>query len=187
MSVTYTDDTVSPTTNDTYVPAYARKPVRQKKVRTWMVLAPIAAVALIGGGAFMLMNNGGETAQPLVEPAAAPAASPMTPAAPATEAAAAPMTSAATPTPVAATSALAPVVREAAPARRTAPVAARSESTPATTAPRIDMPAQPSGPQPYAAATSSLNTATDDAATVAPTVTPPSAPAAPAIVVAPLN
>jgi hypothetical protein len=186
MSVTYTEDTVSPIADDTYVPAYARKPVRQKKVRTWMVLAPIAAVALIGGGTFMLINNGGETAQPLVEPAAAPAASPMSPAVSATEAAAAPMTAAAAPAPVAAASAPAPVVREAAPVRRAAPVA-RRESASVTAAPRVETPAQPSGPQPYAAATSSLNTATPAPAVAAPAVTPAPAPAAPAIVVQPLN
>lgn len=186
MSVTYTDDTVAPTVNDAFVPAYARKPVRQKKVRTWMVLAPIAAVALIGGGAYMLMN-GGETAQPLVEPAATPVSSPMTPAAPTTQAAMSPMTAAAAPAPVAATAPPSPAVREAAPVRRASPVAARRESAPVASAPRVEAPAQQAGPQPYAAATSSLNTATP-APRVTPAVTTPApTPAAPAITVQPLN
>ncbi|MET0445611.1 MAG: hypothetical protein ABW151_13645, partial [Pseudorhodoplanes sp.] len=55
MSVTYTDDTVAPTSENVYVPSFARRPAKQKKVRAWMILAPIAAVALIGGGAAMLM------------------------------------------------------------------------------------------------------------------------------------
>ena len=72
MSVTYTDDTVTPINEDVYVPAFSRRPAKQKKVRAWMILAPIAAVALIGGGAAMLMSSGGEPAQPLAEPAPAP-------------------------------------------------------------------------------------------------------------------
>lgn len=187
MTVTYTDDTVAPAVNDTYVPAYARKPVRQKKVRTWMVLAPIAAVALIGGGAYMLMNSGGETTAPLVEPVSAPVASPMV-AAPTTEAAAAPMTATATPAPVEA--APAPVARTVAPVRSAPPVA-RRESTPvrSTPTPRVEAPAEPTGPQPYAGA-ASLNAATPAPRVATPAVTPSApatAPAAPAIVVQPLN
>jgi Meckel syndrome type 1 protein len=171
--------------NDTFVPSYARKPVRQKKVRTWMVLAPIAAVALLGGGAYMLMDNG-ETAQPLVEPASAPTASAMAPTVPTTEAALAPMTSAATPAPIEATPA--PVTRTSAPVR-TAPLVARRESAPvrsgaagSASAPRIETPAQPAGPQPYGA-TSSLNTATPAPRMANPSVGAP----APAITVQPLN
>ena len=65
-----------------FVPVYARRGRAargsQKKVRTWMILAPIAGVALIGGGALMLMNNGGAETTPLAEPAVAPAAAPIT-------------------------------------------------------------------------------------------------------------
>lgn len=182
MPVTYTDNTVAPSADDAFVPAYARKPARQKKVRTWMVLAPIAAVALIGGGAYFLMN-GGENAQPLVEPAATPVSSPT---APTTEAAAAPMTTAATPAPVMAASVPTPAVRETAPVRREAPVAARRESAPVASTPRAQAPVQPSGPQPYAAATSSLNTATPSPRVATPSAPAPT-PAAPAITVRPLN
>jgi len=174
MSVTYTDDTVTPINEDVYVPAFSRRPAKQKKVRAWMILAPIAAVALIGGGAAMLMSSGGEPAQPLAEPAPAP--TPMvqpTPIAPAPVAAA----------PVEATPA--PVVREAAPA----PVA-RREAAPVRSAPRaaprVEAPA-PTGPQPYSGATSSLNATTPAPRIVTPSIPAPTPAPAPVIVVQPLN
>jgi hypothetical protein len=179
MSVTYTDDTVAPTSEDVFVPSFARRPAKQKKVRAWMILAPIAAVALIGGGAAMLMNSGGEPAQPLAEPAPAP--TPMVAPAPLTQAPVAAAPVVATP---------APVVREAAPVRA-APVA-RREAAPVRSAPRaaprVETPA-PTGPQPYGGATSSLNATTPAPRIVTPSIPAPTpAPApAPVIVVQPLN
>jgi hypothetical protein len=182
MSVTYTGDTVAPTSEDVYVPSYARRPAKQKKVRTWMILAPIAAVALLGGGAYMLMNSGNDAAQPLAEPeTAAPIATPMVPASPAPVAA------------VPVDTAPAPVVREAAPVRAAPPVArresapVRSATRPVTT-PRVETPTQ-TGPQPYGGATSSLNAPVPAPRIVTPSIPAPTpAPApAPVIVVQPLN
>lgn len=188
MSVTYTDNTLN-NTNDTtdFVPAYARGTRRKKPVRTWMILAPIGALALIGGGAAMMLQ-GGESPTPLAEPApvaAQPlAVQPLTPAAP-LESSTLPdnaSASIAPPTP-------APVVseRRADPApvvqrRQSAPVERRAE--PVQAAPSVETAPEPIGPQPYTA-TQSLN-----AAPTAPT-TAPAAPApatrAPAIQTAPLN
>jgi hypothetical protein len=158
MSVTYTGETVAPTSEDVFVPSFARRPAKQKKVRAWMILAPIAAVALIGGGAAMLMNSGGEPAQPLAEPAPAPMVLP-TPA---------PVVQA----PVAAVpvqAAPAPVVRESAPVARREAAPVRSAPRPA---PRVETPVPTTGPQPYGGATSSLN-----ATTPAPRIVTPSIPA----------
>jgi len=176
MSVTYTGDEVAPTTEDVYVPSFARRPAKQKKVRAWMVLAPIAAVALIGGGAAVLMSSGGEPAQPLAELAPAPT--------PIVQPTPAPVVQA----PVAAV----PVEATPAPAVRQAPApVARRESAPvrpaARPAPRVETPA-PTGPQPYTGATSSLNATVPAPRVVTPSIPAPT-PAAPApvIVVQPLN
>lgn len=188
MSVTYTDNTLNNTTETAdFVPAYARGTRRKKPVRTWMILAPIGALALIGGGAAMMLQ-GGETSAPLAEPAqvmAEPlAVQPLTPAAP-LESSTLPdnaSASIAPPTP-------APVVteRRAAPAtvvqrRQAAPVERSAE--PAPVAPRVETPPAPTGPQPYTA-TQSLNAA-PSAPTTAPAPSTP-APAAPSITVSPLN
>ena len=76
MSLTYPEPPVSNTAEAEYVPSYARKPVRRKKVRSWMILAPIGGVVLIGAAAAMLMNPG-EPAAPLAEPDVAPLAMPV--------------------------------------------------------------------------------------------------------------
>jgi hypothetical protein len=145
MSYTYTQDIDASEAETTFVPSYARKSVKTKKVKTWMVLAPIAGVALIGGAAALLLNSGGEV-QPLAEPAVAPAAI----------AQPAPLSS----TPVAQPMMTAPAASSAmtsapggrteapaAPARRAeaAPVR-RASAAPAAT-PTTATPAEPTGPR----------------------------------------
>lgn len=181
MSYTYTQDTMAPEAEAVFVPSYARRSVKTKKVKTWMVLAPIAGVLLIGGAAAMLMNSGGDNAQPLAEPEAAPMAmqpSTVTPT---------PLSStpeASTPAPVVAavapTPAAAPVTRQAQPARRAEAVPVRrvAPTTPRVqSAPRVQAPVEPTGPQSYQAAPSV-------SAPVAPVA---STPPAPSISVSPLN
>jgi len=181
MSLTYPNDAAAPeAATEEFVPVYARrgKAARgsQKKVRTWMILAPIAGVALIGGGALMLMNNGPTEATPLVEPAA-PAVAPMTvaPVVPAadtmTTAAMAPV--AATPVPAEPVAA----IRRAEPAR-SAP-ARRAAPQPAAT-PRVETPAEPTGPRAYSVSPST------PVATPARMAAPAPAPA-PVISVQPLS
>lgn len=184
MTVTYTDDVTRTYSAeaDTFVPRYARTKRARKGVKTWMILAPIGAVVLVGAGAVMMMNGSSES-QPLVEPGpAAPVvqqmnAQPMNtmPAPVESSVAAAPLTPAAAP---------APVVREAAPTsvaeRRAAPAERRAVMPAETVAP------EPTGPRPYtrAPATSALNSAPSAPAVApSPVVTPP----APAIQTAPLN
>lgn len=184
MSVTYTDNTLNNTDQTAdFVPAYARAKRSKKGPKTWMILAPIGALALIGGGAVMMLQ-GGEPSAPLAEPApvaAEPlAVQPLTPAAP-LESSTLPdnaSASIAPPTP-------APVVteRRADPApvvqrRQAAPIERRAEPAPVT--PRVETAPEPTGPQPYVA-TQSLNTSTP-----AP-ITAPSPARAPAIQTSPLN
>ena len=122
MSFTYTDEPVTtiPAPEADFVPAYARRPARQKKFQTWMVLAPIGAIALIGGAAAMMVNTGADDAAPLVEPA--PAMAPVIDTtAPLPTTMSSPPAAASAPAPVAVV-APAPVVREAIPVRRAAPV-----------------------------------------------------------------
>ncbi|GAW41558.1 hypothetical protein SH203_01966 [Brevundimonas sp. SH203] len=188
MSMTYADTpTEARPETATFVPRYARPAKSKKSVRTWMILAPIGAVVLLGSGVAMVMG-GGEKAAPAPAEAApametAPAAmtaaeTPVTPAAP-VETAAAPAASPA-PAPVARRSEprAEPVVRRAAPAAER-PAAARVE-TPA--APTTSL-------QPYSASTSTsqLNSAPVAAQTPAPVVVTPAQPAAPSITVQPLN
>ena len=185
MSLTYDDDaTASPfldsTANDStqqgvFVPSYARsrKASGSKPVKTWMILAPLGALVVLGGGAMMLMDDGATA--PTIEPpasVAAPASTPMTPqavAAPAMTTVAAPASVEVAPAaPVAAgrQTASAPVARRAAPVERAAPAA------------RVEAPAEPTGPRSYQASESGALEA----------VTPPVAsPPQPAIVVQPLN
>lgn len=180
MSITYTDDQ-NTQTETAFVPSYARRSARPKKVRTWMVLAPIGAIALIGGGALMLMNGPSSAPAPLAEPAAPAVASlPVNPAVTPMTNAMTPLAPLATPTPVEA----AQVTREVAPAPRTAPVrraapVVRAEPTTPPT-PRIETPAEPTGPRAYSASPAVTPS------TSAP-VTAPAAPPAPAISVQPLN
>lgn len=179
MSVTYTDNTLNNTAETAdFVPAYARSARKKKSVRTWMILAPIGALALIGGGAAMMLQ-GGESPAPLAEPAPVAVqpmiAQPMTSTAP-LESSTLPENASASiarPTP-------APVVsrRRADPApvvqRQAAPIERRAEPAPVT--PRVETAPEPTGPQPYVAAPS----------TSAPTPSAPT-PTAPAITVTPLN
>ncbi len=178
MSVTYTDPVVETTMNDdAFVPSYARGTRRKKPVRTWMILAPIGALALIGGGAVM-MFGGAPTTAPLAE-AEPPVIQPLT-AAPAplessgVETATLPANASASiaapaPAPVAETAPSAPPTvqrRQAAPVERRAAPAVN---------PRVETAPEPlTGPQAYTAQTPTA---------AAPTATPP----APSITVAPLN
>ena len=81
MSMTYTnpaypraetpDYARSETTGDVaFVPRYARTARSRKPVRTWMILAPIGAVVLLGGGALLLAGGG----EPAMRPAETTAA-----------------------------------------------------------------------------------------------------------------
>lgn len=199
MSVTYIPepDTTAMNVESDYVPVYARtgraKSVKGgKKIKTWMILAPVGAVVLIGGAVAMMTMGGGEEPAPLAEaPTTAPVLAPLT-AAPATGLVdgglgAAPTTSASTPAPVdVAPAAPAPVVREAAPVRRAAPApvtqrraAPEPVATPPAAAPEV---VAPSGPQPYSASPASPTSTLD-----APSVPAPATPPAPAITVQPLS
>lgn len=76
MSMTYANANTEARAEDTtFVPRYARTTKSKKSVKTWMILAPIGAVVLLGSGVAMMM--GGEQAAP-VQPAetAAPAMQP---------------------------------------------------------------------------------------------------------------
>lgn len=202
MSVTYPADQSKPygdrieaprtdlTHDEPFVPVYARRGKArggQGKIRTWMILTPVAVLALGGIGTMMLMQGPEEAAAPLAEPALT---APVLSAAP-TEAAVAPLTTASTPQPVIAAPAPTPVVRDAAPLRRAAPAPARREAAPAPAAtPRVatPAPAAPTGPQAYtpapaAPSTTTLNTAP---ATAAP-ATPAPAPTPPVIIVEPVG
>ncbi len=193
MTVTYTDN-VTPTHSieaDSFVPRYARAKRARKGVKTWMILAPIGAVVLVGAGAVMMMNGGSES-QPLVEPGpASPVVQPMNaqpldsmPAPLESSVAVAPLTPAAAPV---------SVVREAASApapdaeRRAVPVERRA--VPAT-APVVETPAEPTGPRPYTVAPQANGTTSArNSDTPAPVVrpAPDPTPPVPAIETAPLN
>lgn len=201
MSVTYPADPTKPygdriesplsglTHDEPFVPVYARRGKArggQSKIKTWMILTPVAVLVLGGIGAMLVMQGPDEVAAPLAEPALT---APVLPAMP-SETAVAPLTTASTPEPVVAAP---PVVREAAPLRRAAPAPARREAarTPApVAAPRAAAPAPAvtTGPQAYtpapaAPSTSTLNTAP---ATPAP-ATPAPAPTPPVIIVEPVG
>ena len=188
MSLTYPEPPASGATEAEYIPAYARKPVRRKKVRSWMILAPIGAVVLIGAGAAMLMTPGTSEA-PLAEPEAAPAAMAPAPIAPSTTAME--TAPAALPAAPVESAPIAPVARpeadRPAPVRRVAPV--QRPAAPSV-APRVEpTPVEPTGPRPYStspeavgAGTANLNATPP--ATPAPT---PAAPPAPAISTRPLG
>ncbi|MDP1913241.1 hypothetical protein [Brevundimonas sp.] len=207
MSVTYPADPAKPygdrveapladmTHDEPFVPVYARRGKArggQGKIRTWMILTPIAVLALGGIGAMMVMNGSDEPSAPLAEPAAtgpvlpiaatatAPAATTMTP-----------LTTASTPEPVVA----APVGRDATPLRRIAPAPtpapapARREAVrapaPAAT-PRVVTPT-PTGPQPYTPAPAAPSTSTLNRAPATPAATPAPAPTPPVIIVEPVG
>ncbi len=105
MSVTYPVEPTQPygdrieapradlTHDEPFVPVYARRGKArggQGKIKTWMILTPVAVLALGGLGAMMLMQGSEETTAPLAEPALT---APVLSAAP-TEAAVAPLISA---------------------------------------------------------------------------------------------
>jgi len=178
MSYTYTQDVVAPEAEAAFVPSYARKSAKSKPVKTWMVLTPIGAVALIGGAVAMLMS-GGENVQPLVEPEAAPVvvSQPVVPVA-ATVAAPASVARLSTPRSVAV---------QTSPVRQVVPASERhiGSTTTANAQPvmrRATPPATPIVPRAYEASTAVV-TAPAAVAPAPVTVTPP----APSITVQPLN
>lgn len=200
MSMTYANAetdarTDSRTEPAAFVPRYARPTKSKKAVKTWMILAPIGAVVLLGSAAAMMFNNAGETTP---EPMNAAPAMEMAPAAVAVGSTP-PASAALTPTgqtmtpPVAETptsAAQAPVMRQAEAAPRRAQSTSQSTSVTARptselSAPRAETPAVLTGPQPYTAPdTVRLNvTPAAPTASTAPAVqTPP-----PVIVVQPTN
>ena len=199
MSVTYPADPAKPygdrveapladmTHDEPFVPVYARRGKArggQGKIKTWMILTPVAVLALAGIGAMLVMQGAEEASTPLAEPAAT---APVLPIAP-TGGALAPLTTASTPEPVVA----APMVRDAAPLRRIAPAPARREAvrtpTPAAT-PRVVTPAPAAtGPQAYTPAPAASSTATLNRAPATPApATPAPAPTPPVIIVEPVG
>ena len=154
MSVTYTDSPMSNASSaqDAFVPRYARAKRAKKGVRTWMILAPIGAVVLVGGGAAMMMS-GGET-QPLAEPAPTPAVQPLASVPAPLDSSTAP--AALTANAIEPAAAPAPVVREAIPTPALAPVTQRRAiPTPAPAETAVATPSEavvePTGPRPYTA------------------------------------
>lgn len=204
MTVTYPVDPTKPygdrieapradlTHDEPFVPVYARRGKArggQGKIKTWMILTPVAVLALGGIGAMMLMQGPEEVPAPLAEPAAT---APVLPIAP-TEVAAAPLTTASTPEPVAAT----PVVRDAAPLRRATPApaparreAVRAPAAAAAATPRVvtPAPAAPTGPRSYTPAPAAPSTVTLNTAPATPApATPAPAPTPPVIIVEPVG
>ena len=179
MTVTYSEPnpTAPLSTEETFVPSYARGSRKKKSVKTWMILAPIGALALLGGGAALMMTGEPANDTLVEEPAtlSAPVQAPMS--AP-VESSTMPSTASIDPASVT-PMAPAPVVREAAPtpppairARNVQPSrAVRPVEAPAPVA-REAAPVQPSGPTPYVAPSTTGSAAT---------------PPAPSISVAPLD
>jgi hypothetical protein len=199
MSVTYPDQTqpfndrleaphAEVTQDAPFVPVYARRGKArggQGKIRTWMILTPVAVVALGGLGAMMLMQGPEEATVPLAEPALT---APVLSASP-TGSALAPLTTASTPAPIVTEPAAAPVARDAAPLRRATPAPAPRQAAPAATpravtpAPAVNTGPQAYTPAPAAPSTTTLNTAP---VTAAP-ATPALAPTPPVIIVEPVG
>ncbi len=200
MTVTYPVDPTKPygdrieapradlTHDEPFVPVYARRGKArggQGKIKTWMILTPVAVLALGGIAAMMLMRGPEEASAPLAEPAAT---APVLPIAP-TDVAAAPLTTASTPEPIAA----APVVRDVAPLRRAAPArreAVRAPAPAAAATPRVvtPAPAAPTGPQSYTPAPAAPSTVTLNTAPTTPApATPAPAPTPPVIIVEPVG
>lgn len=160
MSITYPDHivvdrsvadsavtgTTPVTENAPYTPVYARSGKARngrKAVKTWMILAPVGAIVLIGGA--VAMAFGGESSAPLGAPVPAesmPAALPMVsdaaPAVPTAPAAAAPVANVAP----------APMTRQAVETRSRAP-ATRPRVAPAAVVVPVEAAPPPAGPQPY--------------------------------------
>ncbi len=169
MTYTYSDDlkphSTTGATEPVFTPVYARKTGGKKAVKTWMILAPVGALALAAGAVTMLMNP--KEAAPFAEPAApasslSSAAPISTPAAPAEAAPLVIENATVEPAP-------APVVRTQ---RQTAPAPAARRAAPAQAIPAAEPTPAPTAPQPY---TGSLNTApaASTPTTTAPTTPPP--------------
>lgn len=158
MTVTYTDDTVrnEPMADEVFVPRYARTGKSHSKggIRTWMILAPIGALAVLGGGAVMMMGGDAGDEALVASEAPAPLIQPAVP----LESSTGPAALAIGDLPGNATiseAAPAPVVREAPPApppavQRRQPL--QRGAAPVEAAPTVEQaPAVPTGPQPYVA------------------------------------
>lgn len=151
MSMTYADvttntaavDATGRSTDEVFVPRYAQRRSRSNKtVKTWMIIAPIGCLAVIGTAAALMMGGDAPAAPTALTPVETPLAQPV------------PVQTTPQTTP-------APVPRRAEPAvRRAAPSAPPAERP----APRVDTPVEPTGPRPYSAATAALNTAASPAA-----------------------
>ncbi|MBU4136657.1 MAG: hypothetical protein KJ690_09610 [Alphaproteobacteria bacterium] len=182
LQATHRTESVS---DEPFVPVYARRGKArggQGKIKTWMILAPVAVLVLGGIGAMLVMGGGEEASVPLAEPAAT---APVLPAV-ATDTAAAPLTTAATPAPaIVAPAAAAPVRREAAPMRRTAPTPApaRREAVRPTSAAASSRTVTPAptatGPRAYAPAATPSTTTLNTAPAARPAATPTPTPTAP--------
>tara|TARA_R110002051_G_scaffold44627_5_gene90320 strand:+ start:2782 stop:3351 length:570 start_codon:yes stop_codon:yes gene_type:complete len=139
-----------------YTPVYARSGKARngrKAVKTWMILAPIGALVLIGGGVAMAI--GGEASAPLATapmPVVAPRVSETAPLALAT----------AVPVDVVAAVPLVPVARRAAETRSRSPVVRPRVEAGPVVAP-VETAPTPAGPRPYVSA----------AEPAAATITPP--------------
>lgn len=147
-----------------YTPVYARSGKARngrKAVKTWMILAPIGAVVLIGGGVAMAI--GGDTSAPL----GAPVPVESTPLAALPAADVAPVAAVA-PVAVETAAPIAPtrVARQATETRSLTPTARPRAEAAAVVAPAEPAP-PPAGPQPYVSATEPA------AATVAPAAPTP--------------
>lgn len=173
--------------DEPFVPVYARRGKArggQGRIKTWMILAPVAALVLGGIGAMLVLDRGEDVAAPLAEPAATAPVLPAT----ATDAAVAPLNSAATSEPVSAAPAPAAApARDAAPLRRIAPAPVRREAARAPSPPasaRTVTPARTvTGPQAYTPAPApAAPTATLNTAPARPAPTPP-----PIVVVQPVG
>lgn len=184
-SYTETASANAATADDTvFVPRYARRSRAKKPVKTWMILAPIGAVVVLGGAAALLMDGGDRPTLGEAQPAEAPA-----PVAAPSPVASAPALEAAQPAPAASTPVEQPAPPPAAVQRRAASVTpARRAVTPApaTRATEPAATAEPTGPRAYsasssAAASPSITTQSLNAGPAATT------PAAPIIVTQPLN
>jgi len=148
MSVIYSEpNIITPAvTDNVFVPSYARGSRKKKSVKTWMILAPIGALALLGGGAALMMSGDRPTA-PLVEepatmsaPLSAPVSAPLESSSlPANAAIENPVTPPATVVRTRrvqpAASAPVPVVREQAPVTSEEPMAYSSAPSGTTAAP----------------------------------------------------
>jgi hypothetical protein len=170
--------------NEPFVPVYARRGKArggQGRIRTWMILTPVAVLVLGGIGAILVTDSSGAASAPLAEPAAT---APVLPIA-ATVTTTRRLTGPSTPDPVAA----APAIRDSTPLRRIAPAPARREAVrspePAAT-PRTLTPAPAAtGPQSYTPAPGWPSTEILDRVPVTPMPTP--APTPPLITIEPVG